>query len=50
MMIIKLIELNNLTHPKIKERVLNEIEKVKLYNKDIVVIDAPLLIEGGYLE
>lgn len=46
----KLIELNNLTHPKIKERVLNEIEKVKLYNKDIVVIDAPLLIEGGYLE
>ena len=29
---------------------LNEIEKVKLYNKDIVVIDAPLLIEGGYLE
>lgn len=46
----KLIELNNLTHPKIKERVLNEIEKFKLYNKDIVVIDAPLLIEGGYLD
>ncbi|WP_290459356.1 dephospho-CoA kinase [Romboutsia ilealis] len=46
----KLIELNSLTHPKIKEKVLEEIEKVKLYNKDIVVIDAPLLIEGGYLE
>ena len=27
-----------------------KLEKVKLYNKDIVVIDAPLLIEGGYLE
>lgn len=46
----KLVELNNLTHPKIKEKVLKEIEKIKLYNKDIVVIDAPLLIEGGYLE
>ena len=46
----KLIELNNLTHPKIKEKILNEIEKIKRDNKDIVVIDAPLLIEGGYLE
>ena len=46
----KLIELNNLTHPKIKEKILNEVEKYRLSNKDIVVIDAPLLIEGGYLE
>nr|WP_317331221.1 dephospho-CoA kinase [uncultured Romboutsia sp.] len=46
----KLIELNNLTHPKIKEKILNEIEKAKLYNKYIVAIDAPLLIEGGYLD
>lgn len=46
----KLIELNNLTHPKIKEKILSEIEKARLHCKDIVVIDAPLLIEGGYLE
>ena len=46
----KLIELNNLTHPKIREKILNEIEKTKLDNKNVVVIDAPLLIEGGYLE
>lgn len=46
----KLIELNKLTHPKIKEKILNEIEKARLHYKDIVVIDAPLLIEGGYLE
>lgn len=46
----KLIELNNLTHPKIKEKILSKIEEAKLYNKDIVVIDAALLIEGGYLE
>lgn len=46
----KLIELNSLTHPKIKEKILTEIEKVRLQNKDVVVIDAPLLIEGGYLE
>lgn len=46
----KLIELNNLTHPRIKKKILREIEKFKSYNKEIVVIDAPLLIEGGYLE
>ena len=46
----KLIELNNLTHPKIKEKILSEIEKVKLFNKNIIVIDAALLIEAGYLE
>ena len=32
----KLIELNNLTHPKIKEKILSEIEKVKLFNKNII--------------
>ena len=46
----KLIDLNNLTHPKIKEKILHEVEKYRLSNKDIVVIDAALLIEGGYLE
>ena len=28
----------------------NEIELLKLRNKEVIVIDAPLLIEGGYLE
>ena len=46
----KLIELNNLTHPRIKEKILEEIENIKLHNKEVIVLDAPLLIEGGYLE
>ena len=46
----KLIELNSLTHPRIKANIINEIELLKLRNKEVIVIDAPLLIEGGYLE
>ncbi|WP_296647161.1 dephospho-CoA kinase [Romboutsia sp. 13368] len=46
----KLIELNTLTHPRIKEKIIKEIEMLKLNNKEVIVIDAPLLIEGGYLE
>ena len=46
----KLIELNNLTHPKIKSKILHNIEEAKNSNKKIVVIDAALLIEGGYLK
>ena len=46
----KLIELNSLTHPRIKENIIDEIEVLKLRNKEVIVIDAPLLIEGGYLE
>ncbi|HSQ89214.1 dephospho-CoA kinase [Romboutsia sp.] len=45
----KLIELNNLTHPKIRNKILDKIETAKNYNKKIVVIDAALLIESGYL-
>lgn len=45
----KLIELNNLTHPKIKMKILNNIEEAKNSNKKVVIIDAALLIEGGYL-
>lgn len=45
----KLVELNNLTHPKIKSKILHNIEEAKNSNKKIVVIDAALLIEGGYL-
>jgi len=46
----KLIELNNLTHPRIKSKILHNIEDAKNSNKKIVVIDAALLIECGYLE
>ncbi|MEG1310959.1 MAG: dephospho-CoA kinase [Romboutsia sp.] len=46
----KLIKLNSLTHPKIKEKILNKINDAKIINKEIIVIDAALLVEGGYLE
>lgn len=46
----KLIELNSLTHPKIKEKILKKIKECRIQNKDIVILDAPLLIEGGYLD
>ena len=45
----KLIELNNLTHPKIRNKILDKIENAKYHNQKIVVVDAALLIEGGYL-
>lgn len=47
---IKLTELNNLTHPRIKQQILDKVEKIKEENKKIVIIDAALLIEGGYLD
>lgn len=46
----KLILLNSLTHPKIKEKIIDKINKDKNNNKDIIVIDAALLVEGGYLD
>lgn len=46
----KLIELNSLTHPKIKEKILFNIENIRQENKKIAVIDAALLVEGGYLD
>ena len=45
----KLKTLNNLTHPKIKENILSEVLKYKNKGKDIIVIDAALLIEDNYL-
>lgn len=45
----KLKTLNSLTHPKIKENILSEVLKYKNKGKDIVVIDAALLIEDNYL-
>lgn len=46
----KLIELNELTHPKIYMKIVNQIQKYKSMGEEIVVIDAALLIEGGYLD
>ncbi|MGL5694262.1 MAG: dephospho-CoA kinase [Peptostreptococcaceae bacterium] len=46
----KLVELNSLTHPRIKEQILDKVEKIKKENKKIVIIDAALLVEGGYLD
>lgn len=46
----KLLELNSLTHPKIKEKILCKIDEIKKKKKKVAVIDAALLVEGGYLE
>lgn len=46
----ELIKLNNLTHPRIKDQIINKIELVRKSGKKIVVIDAALLIEGSYLD
>lgn len=44
----QLKKLNSLTHPKIKEKIKEDINK--LSNKEIVVIDGALLIEGKFLD
>ena len=46
----KLVILNGLSHPKIKEKILNKINEIRNIGKSLVVIDAALLIEGGYLD
>ena len=45
----KLIALNNLTHPKIKQKILSKVEEYKNQGEKIVVIDAALLIEDDYI-
>ena len=46
----KLIQLNRLTHPKIKEKILEKVELIRKNQKEIVIIDAALLVEGEYLD
>lgn len=46
----KLVQLNSLTHPKIKEQILAKVELARREEKEIVIIDAALLVEGGYLD
>ena len=45
----KLFQLNKLTHPVIRQNVINQIEEYKKQNKKIVVLDAALLVESDYL-
>lgn len=46
----KLMILNSITHPRIRNKILAEVDNIKYNNKNLVVIDAALLVEGGYLE
>ncbi|MCC3867664.1 dephospho-CoA kinase [Terrisporobacter mayombei] len=45
----KLIQLNKLTHPVIRQNVSNQIDEYKKQNKKIVILDAALLVESDYL-
>lgn len=45
----KLIQLNNLTHPQIKQNILSQVAMYREQGKKIAVIDAALLIEDDYL-
>ncbi|MGL5750667.1 MAG: dephospho-CoA kinase [Paraclostridium sp.] len=45
----KLIKLNSLTHPVIKDKINKKIEEV-YKTKNIVIVDAALLIEGKFLD
>jgi dephospho-CoA kinase len=44
----KLEKLNSIVHPKVKDFVLTEIEKNRQMNKELVIIDVPLLYESGF--
>ncbi|MGL5316265.1 MAG: dephospho-CoA kinase [Peptostreptococcaceae bacterium] len=46
----KLVLLNSLTHPRIKEKIIKKTIEIKESGKSIAVIDAALLVEGGYLD
>ncbi|EQG99004.1 dephospho-CoA kinase [Clostridioides difficile DA00189] len=46
----KLKELNNLTHPRIREKIISEIEKLRKKGENIVVLDAAILVESGFLD
>lgn len=46
----KLTKLNSLTHPKIKQQILEKIEELNRKGEKIAIVDAALLVEGGYIE
>lgn len=45
----KLIQLNKLTHPAIRQKVSDKIDEYKKQKKQIVILDAALLVESDYL-
>lgn len=46
----KLRELNNLTHPRIRERIMSEIDEIRKKGESIVILDAAILVESGFLD
>ncbi|MCC0644560.1 MULTISPECIES: dephospho-CoA kinase [unclassified Clostridioides] len=46
----KLNELNNLTHPIIREKIISDIEEARKKGEKIVILDAAILVESGFLE
>lgn len=46
----KLRELNNLTHPRIREEIMSEIDEVRKKGESIVILDAAILVENGFIE
>lgn len=46
----KLNELNNLTHPIIREKIISDIEEARKKDEKIVILDAAILVESGFLE
>jgi dephospho-CoA kinase len=47
---VKLIKLNSITHPKIKENINNKLLEYKENKEKIVIVDAPLLIEAKFYD
>lgn len=45
----KLILLNKLTHPVIRQKVSDEIDYYKIQNNKMIILDAALLVESDYL-
>lgn len=47
---VKLIKLNSITHPKIKQIIDSRINEYKINNEKMVIVDAPLLIEANFCD
>ena len=46
----ELVKLNNITHPRIKEKINDKIKKIENNKENIVIVDGALLIEANYLD
>lgn len=45
----ELVKLNNLTHPAIRKKILNQLNDLKNQNKKVAILDAALLVESDYI-